>query len=172
MWLKRQSLELISSRTDSLWRVRLRLAWQGFKKNAALFTENPIGLIGFAIIIIFILMAVAHPILINTVWDPVVYDPVTGVDITIPFHPSPPSPTHLLGTDPFGRDVLSQLMFSTASEFALGAVAAIVTVLIATTIGAVAAYYGGIIDTIFMRFADLVVMTPFVTLAYCALYLV
>ncbi|KAA3642399.1 MAG: ABC transporter permease [Chloroflexi bacterium] len=110
------------------------------------------------------LMAVAHPILINTVWDPVIYDPVTGIDITIPFHPSPPSPTHLLGTDSFGRDVLSQLMFSTASEFALGAVAAIVTVLIATTIGAVAAYYGGIIDTIFMRFADLVVMTPFVTL--------
>ena len=49
---------------------------------------------------------------------------------------------HLLGTDPLGRDVLSQLLYSTRSEFVLGITAALVTVGIATFVGAVAAYYG------------------------------
>jgi peptide/nickel transport system permease protein len=68
-----------------------------------------------------------------------------------------------LGTDPLGRDVLSQLMWSASSEFALGVIAAMVTVVIATTIGALTAFYGGIIDMLFMRLADLVIMIPFVT---------
>lgn len=144
-----------------LWRVRLRLFWRSVKTNWAIFTENPIGLIGLGLIIFFGLFALAHPILMNTAWDRKVYDPVNGFDIEIPFHPSPPSAKHLLGTDPMGRDVLSQLMFSTRYEFTLGMISALVTVLIATTIGAVAAYYGGFIDVILMRLVDLVIMIPY-----------
>lgn len=143
-----------------LWRVRLALAWKSFKGNWALFTENPIGLFGLGIIVFFGLFAAAHPVLMSTVWEKKVYHPVIGLDISVPFHPSPPSPQHLLGTDPLGRDVLSQLMYSTRFEFALGIIAAVITVVIATTIGAVAAYYGGWLDTILMRFADLVIMVP------------
>jgi len=144
-----------------LWRVRLNLFLRSLRTNWALFTENPIGLIGLGVIIFYGLFALAHPILMKTVWDPKVYDPVSGYDIEIPYHPSPPSARHLLGTDPLGRDVLSQLMYSTRYEFALGILSAVVTVVIATTIGAVSAYYGGIIDTLFMRLADLVIMVPF-----------
>ena len=147
-----------------VWRIRLKLFWRSLRNNAALFAENPIGLIGIGIIVFFALMALAHPILISTVWSKNVYDPVVGFDLEIPFHPAAPSPQHLLGTDPLGRDVLSQLMWSTRSEFALGVVAALVTVVIATTVGGVSAYYGGLLDTIFMRLADLVIMTPFVTI--------
>jgi len=146
-----------------LWKVRLQLAWRGFKSNAALFAENKIGLIGLAVIVMFALMAAAYPILINTVWDPNIYDPIIGYDFTQIEQPAPPSPAHLLGTDPLGRDVLSQLMFSAASEFALGVVAALVTVIVATTVGAISAYFGGAIDTIFMRLADIIIMMPFVT---------
>ena len=105
------------------------------------------------------------------------YHPVIGYDREIVVHPSPPtwipkrqhrnyslrpiSPfRHILGTDPLGRDVLSQLMYSTQSEFALGIMASLVTVLIATTLGAVAAYYGGFVDMIFMRIADVMFMLP------------
>ncbi len=144
-----------------LWRVRLRLFWRGAKNNWALFAENPIGLIGLGIVIFFGLFALAHPILMNTVWEPRIYEPVNGFDIEIAFHPSPPSARHLLGTDPLGRDVLSQLMFSTRYEFTLGMISAIVTVLIATSIGAVSAYYGGAIDAILMRLVDLVIMIPY-----------
>ena len=92
------------------------------------------------------------------------YNPITGYDASIEEHPAPPSSTHLLGTDPLGRDILSQLMWSTKWEFLLGIVAALVTVVIATSIGSIAAYYGGAIDTFFMRLADIVIMMPFITI--------
>ncbi len=147
-----------------VWRVRLRLLWRGLRTNVALFAENPIGLIGLGIILIYALMIIIHPILMESVWDPNIYHPVLGIDITLAEHPAPPSATHLLGTDPLGRDILSQLMWSTKSAFILGLVAASVTMVVATTIGAVSAYYGGVVDTIFMRLADLIIMTPTITI--------
>ncbi len=150
--------------TEPLWRIRLKLFARGFKKNWALFAESPIGLIGLGVIVFFGLIALAQPILINTVWEPKVYDPINGFDIEIPYHPSPPSARHLLGTDVLGRDVLSQLMYSSRFEFALGMISAIVTVLIATTIGAVSAYFGGLVDTLLMRLVDLVIMVPFLAI--------
>ena len=143
-----------------LWRVRLRLAWKSLRANWALFTENPVGLVGLGVIVFFGLLAAAHPILMATVWSKNVYDPVTGIDLEAGFHPAAPSARHLLGTDPLGRDVLSQLMYSTRFEFALGILSAVITVLIATTIGSIAAYYGGWLDAVLMRFADLVIMVP------------
>ena len=149
-----------------LWRVRLSLWGKSFRSNWAIFMESRIGILGLVIIIFFGLLALAHPILMNTVWadEKGVYDPVRGYDLQIAYHPSPPSTRHLLGTDPRGQDVLSQLMYSTRFEFALGILAAVVTVVIATTVGAVAAYYGGTVDTILMRLADLVIMIPFLAI--------
>lgn len=154
----------IGSIETPLWRVRLRLIMRGFRTNFALFAENPIGLVGVAVIVFYFSFIIIHPILMRTVWDPNMYNPITGYDIETTFHPAPPSSTHLLGTDPLGRDVLSQLMWSTRSEFILGMVAALVTVIIATTIGAVSAFYGGAIDTFFMRLADIVIMLPYITI--------
>ncbi len=149
---------------EPLWRIRLRASWKSLAANWALFAQNKIGLIGLAIIAFFGLMAILHPILMNTIWDPKIYDPFIGNDPTIYVHPSPPSATHLLGTDPMGRDVLSQLMYSTSNEFVLGLLAAIITVVIATSIGAISAYFGGWIDAICMRLADLVNLLPFFAL--------
>lgn len=143
-----------------LWRVRLHLAWKSLRANWAIFTENPVGLVGLGVIIFFGLLAAAHPILMATVWSKNVYDPVTGIDLEAGFHPAAPNARHLLGTDPLGRDVLSQLMYSTRFEFALGILSAVITVLIATTVGSIAAYFGGWLDAVLMRFADLVIMVP------------
>jgi len=149
---------------SSLWLVRLRLMLRGLKNNYTLFSENPVGIVGIVIILFFLSLIIIHPILMKTVWDRNMYDPVVGYDATLVAHPAPPSSTHLLGTDPLGRDILSQLMWSTRSEFILGIVAALVTVIIATTIGAIAAYFGGAIDTFFMRLADIVIMMPYITI--------
>ncbi len=166
---------------EPLWRVRVRLAWRSLKSGWSIFRENPIGLVGLGMIAFFGLMAIAHPILIATVWSPNIYDPLMGYDKEIITHPSPPTwipnaaveiksirpiPAfrHILGTDPLGRDVLSQLMSSTQSEFALGIMAALITVIVETTLGAITAYYGGLIDLIFMRIADLMIMLPFIPL--------
>ena len=112
------------------------------------------------IILFYALLAAAHPVLMRTVWDEQVYDPVIGYALGETRQPAPPSLSHPLGTDPLGRDILSQLMFSARSEFLLGLLAAVVTVTIGTTVGAVSAYFGGLVDTLLMRFADIMIMMP------------
>ena len=144
--------------------ARTRLALRSFKNGWSIFLESRIGLLSLLTITVFALMAVSHPILMATVWDPEVYDPVTGYAFDSTEQPAPPSWKHPLGTDPLGRDVLSQLLSSTGSEFILGITAALVTVAIATTVGAVAAYYGGLIDAFFMRLADLIIALPGISL--------
>jgi peptide/nickel transport system permease protein len=184
-----------------MWRIRLRLLRRSLGITWGLFRENKMGMVGLALIGIFGVMAIIHPILMATVWDPVVYDPVNGYDavvteytvvetvadptteidlntarirlnpmvdvgdvVAIPTQPAPPSiageNAHFLGTDAHGRDILSQLLYSTRAAFFLGAVAALTTVLIATTVGGVAAYFGGWIDGTLMRFADLILLMP------------
>ncbi|MGH8911944.1 MAG: ABC transporter permease [Acidimicrobiia bacterium] len=191
--------------TTPLWKIRLRLFRRTFSNNWALFRENKMGMVGLVMIGIFGVMAIIHPILMATVWDPDIYDPITGYDavstslvvveevvdpatemsleqarlelnptidlgdeISIQLQPAPPSVSgeniHLLGTDPHGRDILSQLLYSTRSAFLLGLVAALTTVLIATTVGAVAAYFGGKVDGGLMRFADLILLMPLLPL--------
>jgi len=148
----------------SLLAARAQLGWASFKANLALFAENRIGLVGVAIIVIFALGAVSYPILINTVWDKNLYDPIIGIDESLIEFPSAPDARHILGTDPLGRDVLAQLLYSTSSEFVLGIIAASVTVVLATTVGAVSAYFGGMIDLFFMRLADIMIMMPYITI--------
>ena len=145
---------------SSVWRARLRLAFRSVRENWGLFIRTRIGLLGLAIIATYALLALAHPILMNTVWEPRIYDPVIGYAFDETKQPAPPSLKHPLGTDPLGRDILSQLMFSARSEFLLGLLAATVTVVIGTSVGAIAAYFGGIVDTILMRFADIMIMMP------------
>ena len=145
---------------DSLWKARLRLAARSLRQNWSLFLRTRVGVVGLGIIVFYALLALAHPMLMNSVWEPSVYDPVVGYSYDEVRQPAPPSPRHLLGTDPLGRDVLSQLMFSARSEFLLGLLAAIVTVTIGTSVGAVAAYFGGIVDMLLMRLADIMIMMP------------
>lgn len=190
-----------------LWKIRWRLFRRSFSRNWTLFRENRIGMVGLIMIAIFGLMAIAHPILMATVWDPAVYDPVRGYDsvesqvtvveevtdpstqislqdaklqfnplvkvgetLTAVVQPAPPTLSgdhpHYLGTDPQGRDVFSQLLYSTRAAFLLGAIAALTTVLIATTVGSIAAYYGGFIDSAFMRFADLILLMPLLPILF------
>ena len=144
--------------------TRLALAARSFRGGWGIFMESRVGVLALSTIIIFALMAISHPILMATVWDPTTYDPVTGYAFDQTEQPAPPSWEHPLGTDPLGRDVLSQLLYSTRSEFILGITAALVTVGIATIVGAVAAYYGGLLDAFFMRLADLIIALPGISL--------
>lgn len=157
-------MEAAEVRYEALWKVRMRLWRKSLANNWQLFKESRIGLIGVVIILFFAIFATLHPILINTVWDPKIYHPVTGFT-KLPlgqFHPAPPSSQHLLGTDPWGRDILSQLMYSARAEFFLGVTAALITVVLGTIIGSIAAYYGGFVDTFFMRIADVIMLFPFI----------
>ncbi len=134
-------------------RQRLSAQWSRF-------SEQPLGLLGLGIIGFFALLVLIQPLLMNTVWDHIRYDPITGFDQEIVPHPTPPSRTHWLGTDGFGRDVLSQLIFGARVSFATGILSALIAVSISTLLGAAAGYLGEWIDIFLMGVADVFVLLP------------
>lgn len=141
--------------------ARLRKAWSA---NWRIFVEGRIGVVGLAFLGGVALLALLHPLLLATVWDPLVYDPITGFTRDTSF-PAPPSLAHPLGISRFGRDVLSQLMYSVRVAFGLGILAAAISVSLGTLVGCVAAFYRGrIVDTIFMRLANFLMIFPTFTL--------
>jgi peptide/nickel transport system permease protein len=149
----------ISLRRSSI-KVWLTNWWRNLCHGWSLFRVNPIGLLGLALLIIFGLMMLAYPILMNTTWNPRIYDPIIGFDEKVFPNPSPPTAGHPLGTDSLGRDVLSQLLFSTRIAFGLGLLAALVSTIIAILMGSSAAYFGGIVDTILMQISDITMLVP------------
>jgi len=76
-----------------------------------------------------------------------------------------PSATHWLGTDDFGRDVLSRVLHGSRVSLRLGLVAVAVALLVGGTIGLLAGYYGGWLDLIAMRFMDLMLAFPSILMA-------
>jgi peptide/nickel transport system permease protein len=76
-----------------------------------------------------------------------------------------PSWTHPLGTDSFGRDLLSRLIVGTRISFSVGLLAAVVAMAVGGMMGLVAGYYGGWVDSLIMRFVDLLWAFPVIILA-------
>ena len=74
---------------------------------------------------------------------------------------TPPSAEHWLGTDIFGRDVLTQIMYGGRISLAVGFIATAVALLIGVTWGAIAGYVGGKVDAVMMRLVDILYALPF-----------
>jgi len=140
--------------------ISLHSGWRRFQNSWRIFAHNRLALIGLGFLVIYILMAVAHPILMRTTWPKGIYDPVVGHDMNVLQNPSPPSRMHPLGTDVLGRDVLSSLMAATAPSLEMAMTAALTAAIIGTLIGAVSAYFRGIIDGFFSQLADLSLLAP------------
>jgi ABC-type dipeptide/oligopeptide/nickel transport system permease subunit len=132
---------------------RLRESWR-------IYSRNKLAVLGLLLLMVYVLMAVAHPILLRTVWPKAVYDPVTGHDVNIYPHPSPSAPGHLLGTDALGRDVLSILMAATKPSLQMALTAALTAAAIGTLVGAISAYFRGPVDGLFSHLADLSMLAP------------
>ncbi|MCL4503540.1 MAG: ABC transporter permease [Deltaproteobacteria bacterium] len=83
----------------------------------------------------------------------------------------PPSAAHLMGTDTLGRDVLSRIIYGSRISLLVGFVAVGIATIIGMGVGALAGYYGGIIDTMLMRLVDLMLCFPvfFLILAVIAM---
>ncbi len=71
-----------------------------------------------------------------------------------------PSSSHLLGTDGLGRDVLSRMIYGSRVSLLVGFVSVGIAVLIGVPLGAVAGYFGGIVDTVIMRLVDIMLCFP------------
>ena len=140
--------------------TRITINWRHFKLSWGIFAQSPLAITGLILILLFGLMAIAHPILMNTVWARNVYDPATGFDINYAPHPSAPVPGHILGTDSLGRDVLSMILAATTPTFVVGLTAALSTAFIGTTLSVIAAYFKGTIDAIITNTADVFLLFP------------
>lgn len=88
------------------------------------------------------------------------YDPAERVGR--PF--LPPSSAHLLGTNDVGQDLLSELIFGTRVSLTVGLVAAVIALLLGTTVGILAGYYPKRIGAVLMRSVDVVLILPFLPL--------
>jgi len=71
-----------------------------------------------------------------------------------------PSVEHLLGTDGIGRDLLSQLLWGSRITLLIGFVVAVSVIIVGSAVGLAAAYYGGLIDELLMRFTDELMVLP------------
>ncbi|MGV8985137.1 MAG: ABC transporter permease [Cypionkella sp.] len=75
-----------------------------------------------------------------------------------------PGWAHLFGTDNFGRDVLSRVIWAGRVDLQIAILGVVFPFLIGTTIGTIAGYFGGLVDTIFMRIVDVVLAFPYLVL--------
>ena len=117
--------------------------------------KNPSFLIGFIIVSLMFMV-----LLISFFYTP--YD-VTAMDFSKRL--SPPSPEHLLGTDQFGRDILSRLMKGIEVSFLIGITAVISGLFFGLVIGSISGYFGGHLDDAIMKVIDTLMAFPGVLLA-------
>ena len=109
---------------------------------------------GGAIVLFWVVLAVAAPLIAP--YGPNAHDMAAIL--------RPPEWAHPLGTDNFGRDILSRIIFGTRIDLAMGLIGVLLPFLIGTSVGAVAGYFGGIADAVLMRILDVVLAFPWLVL--------
>ena len=76
-----------------------------------------------------------------------------------------PNVDHIFGTDRLGRDILSRIIYGTKYSLSIGIISVSIGLVFGTTMGVLSAYYGGLVDTIIMRFIDALLAFPGILLA-------
>ncbi len=138
------SLAIKRTQSDNPWRIALRML-----------IRNKTAMTGLAVLIILASLAVIAPTIAP-------YDPD---EVDILHQLEPPSPVHLLGTDLYGRDILSRIFFGGRITLVVGLISVAIAAFIGIILGLISGYYGGIADSLIMRFVDILLSFPRVLLA-------
>lgn len=126
------------------------------------FLTNPLALTGAVLILLIVLAAVFAR------WV-APYDPLE-LDLLNPYQP-PGSPGHLLGTDNFGRDILSRLIYGSRISLSIGIVVVSIAAVVGTVLGVMAGFLGGWVDTLVMRLVEIFYAFPFLILVIAVIAL-
>lgn len=126
------------------------------------FFKNKLAVIGLITLTLIVLAAIFAPVLAT-------HNPEQSNMLLVE---NRPSSEHLLGTDSSGRDNFSRLLYGARISLIIGFSAMLFTLTIGMILGAISGYYGGMVDNIIMRFADLVLALPFLVLALTIMTLV
>jgi peptide/nickel transport system permease protein len=116
---------------------------------------NPTLLAGLVLLGVVVLVAIGAPLL--TPYDPIVQN------LNEAFKP-PLSADHILGTDNFGRDIWSRIVYSTRLDLQIGLLSVVFPFIFGSLMGIATGYLGGRLDTFFMRVVDVLMAFPFLVL--------
>lgn len=122
--------------------------------------RNPSAIIGAAIVAAFVLAAIFAPVLAP-------YEPAGSQwirEIT-PYSLPPFSPEHPLGLDPFGSDLVTQLIFGARQSLIIGVVSTLLGLVGGAILGGLAGGFGGWVDLVVMRLVDILLSIPSLLLA-------
>ena len=127
----------------------------------ALFSRKIVLISAIVVLIIVLVAAFAYQIMPFDPNKPAVRDRNQG-----------PSATHLLGTDEYGRDVLSRIIIGSRVSLIVGVLAVMIACAIGTTFGMIAGYFGGVVDDVISRISEAIRVIPQVVLAIalCAVF--
>lgn len=114
------------------------------------FNTNKTSWIGLAVFLLVVAAAIFAPLIAG-------HDPV---EQNVLQRLKPPSDAHLLGTDNFGRDIWSRLLYGARISLIIGIVATFAAMIIGSLIGIVAGWYGGRIDAVLMQAMDILLAFP------------
>ncbi len=116
------------------------------------FSRNRLGLAGAVIVLLLYLVAIFAPLL--TPHDPIEHGDIPRMRYL------PPSAEHPFGTDKFGRDIYTRVLYGSRISLSISFLAISISVLLGSIVGAAAGYFGGIVDTILMRTVDSLMAIP------------
>ncbi len=116
------------------------------------FRRNRLAIMGLVIMLLLYIITLMTPLIAP-------FDPTEQGDIVMMRYLSP-SFEHLMGTDKFGRDILSRVLYGARISLTIGFVAMGIGVVLGTTLGATAGYFGKAVDTVIMRFTDMMLSIP------------
>ena len=117
--------------------------------------RQPLALVGGGILVLLVLVAVAAPLLAP-------YDPL---EQNLYQRLEAPSWGHPLGTDEFGRDICSRIIYGARISLRIGFICISIALVVGTTLGLLSGYYGGLMDALIMRLVDLMLAFPSILLA-------
>jgi peptide/nickel transport system permease protein len=124
------------------------------------FRRNSLALAGVIIVLLLVTCAVLAPLIAPY--------PPTKVALKDQF--LPPSPQHLCGTDVYGRDIFSRIIYGSRISLLIGLIPTTIAMLIGTVIGVTGGFLGGWLDTVLMRLGDVVMAFPSLILAMVITY--
>jgi len=126
-----------------------------FAATRSFIVKRPLGAAGAAIVLLMILAALFAGVVAP-------YDPLDN-DYNAMFQA--PGPSHWLGTDSFGRDVLSRLLYGSRTALWVGFCASFFGTTVGAIFGVSCAYFGGRVDLLMQRFMDILLSFPLIVLA-------
>jgi peptide/nickel transport system permease protein len=116
------------------------------------FSKNKIAIAGLVVMLLLYVITLLTPLIAP-------FDPAEQGDI-VAMRYLPPSFDHFMGTDKFGRDVFSRVLYGARISLSIGFIAVGIGVVIGTMLGSLAGYFGKAVDTVIMRFTDMMLAIP------------